>query len=87
MAALVVLALFIAVAVFAPLLADRSELSEALAQGRPFSPPSSQYPLGTDEYGRSVLALMIWGSRISLLVGTSVGRVTLSSMPSRTGSS
>jgi peptide/nickel transport system permease protein len=81
MAALVVLALFIAVAIFAPVLADRSELSEALAQGRPFSPPSSQYPLGTDEYGRSVLALMIWGSRISLLVGllATVGAMLLGS--------
>jgi peptide/nickel transport system permease protein len=69
MAALAVLGLFIAVAVLAPVLADPSELSEATAQGRPFSPPSRQYPLGTDEFGRSVLALMVWGSRISLLVG------------------
>ena len=31
--------------------------------------PSWQYPLGTDNFGRSVLALMIAGARISLLVG------------------
>ena len=31
--------------------------------------PSSQYWLGTDENGRSVLALLIWGARISLFVG------------------
>ena len=81
MTALVVLVFFVAVALFAPLLADASQLSEATAQGRPFSPPSSRYPLGTDEFGRSVLALMIWGSRISLLVGllATVGAMTIGS--------
>ena len=39
------------------------------ATGTPFSPPSAEFPLGTDESGRSVLALTIWGSRVSLLVG------------------
>ena len=81
MAALVVLVLFIAVALFAPLLADVQELNEATAQGRPFSRPSFRYPLGTDEFGRSVLALMIWGSRVSLLVGllATVGAMTIGS--------
>ena len=32
-------------------------------------PPSPGYPLGTDESGRSVLALVVWGTRVSLLVG------------------
>ncbi len=32
-------------------------------------PPSWTYWLGTDDNGRSVLTLLIWGSRISLLVG------------------
>ena len=32
-------------------------------------PPSSQYWLGTDENGRSVLTLLIWGARVSLFVG------------------
>ena len=81
MVGLVVLTLFIAVAVFAPLLADASELSEATAEGRPLQPPSARYPLGTDEFGRSVLALMIWGSRISLLVGllATVGAMAIGS--------
>jgi peptide/nickel transport system permease protein len=31
--------------------------------------PSSEHPFGTDALGRDVLSRMIWGSRISLLVG------------------
>src|SRR4030095_16226276 len=37
--------------------------------GVPLSPPSLKSPLGTDNYGRSVLTLTIWGSRVSLSVG------------------
>ena len=32
-------------------------------------PPSVQHPFGTDNYGRDVLSRVIWGGRISLLVG------------------
>jgi len=32
-------------------------------------PPSWQHPLGTDDLGRSVLVRMLYGARISLLVG------------------
>jgi peptide/nickel transport system permease protein len=34
-----------------------------------FSPPSAQHILGTDEAGRDVLARLMYGGRISLLVG------------------
>jgi hypothetical protein len=34
-----------------------------------FSPPSAQHVLGTDEAGRDVLARLMYGGRISLLVG------------------
>jgi peptide/nickel transport system permease protein len=70
MAGLLTLILFIAVALFAPLLADREALKVTCeCNGTPLSPPSIDFPFGTDNYGRSVLALTIWGSRISLLVG------------------
>ncbi|HSL15754.1 MAG TPA: ABC transporter permease [Actinomycetota bacterium] len=70
MAGLLTLILFIAVALFAPLLADREALKVTCeCNGPPLSPPSIDFPFGTDNYGRSVLALTIWGSRISLLVG------------------
>jgi len=37
--------------------------------GRILVGPTHAHPLGTDELGRDVLSRMIWGSRISLLVG------------------
>lgn len=69
MAGLVILVGIVAVAILAPVLADRRGLSAAFAAGEPLQPPSLAYPLGTDDLGRSVLTLTIWGSRISLLVG------------------
>ena len=69
MAGLIVLLFFTAVAVFAPFLADASGLDPTVSNGPVLAPPSLEYPLGTDDLGRSVLTLTIWGSRISLLVG------------------
>jgi peptide/nickel transport system permease protein len=70
MIGLFVLLFFVIVAVFAPLLAPREGLEATCpCNGIPFSPPSAEFPLGTDNFGRSVLTLTIWGSRISLAVG------------------
>ncbi len=38
--------------------------------GRPFEPPSRRHPLGTDDIGHDILSQLIFGSRISLLLGT-----------------
>ena len=69
MVGLTILTLFILIAITAPLFFPRSMLDVTQATGAPFQPPSLQYPLGTDDSGRSVLALVCWGARISLLVG------------------
>jgi len=69
MIGLVVLTVFAAMAVFAPLLADSSGLRVTEATGPVLGAPSSSYWLGTDQSGRSVLTLLIWGSRVSLFVG------------------
>jgi peptide/nickel transport system permease protein len=67
---LYILLFFVAIAVFAPLIANRAALDPtSAATGRPFQSPSWRFPFGTDNLGRSVLALTIWGARISLLVG------------------
>lgn len=31
--------------------------------------PSAEFPLGTDQFGRNLLGLVVWGARVSLLVG------------------
>jgi peptide/nickel transport system permease protein len=77
MVGLVVMSLFIVMAVLAPLLVDPSSLSVASPRGRPFQPPSWSFPLGTDNWGRSVLDLVIYGSRISLIVGFAATVVTM----------
>jgi peptide/nickel transport system permease protein len=65
-----ILAFFLAVALFAPLIASKEGLDPTCAcAGRPFQPPSLSYPFGTDDLGRSVFTLTVWGSRISLMVG------------------
>ena len=66
---LVVLTFFALVAIFAPLIANRSGLSVVDATGGVIEGPSRSYPLGTDEFGRSVLTLLIFGARVPLLVG------------------
>ena len=64
-----ILVLFILVAIFAPLLAHPDTIEVTKATGGVLEPPSREYWLGTDDAGRSVLNLCIWGTRISLFVG------------------
>jgi peptide/nickel transport system permease protein len=64
-----ILVFFVVVALATPWLADASGLDVTRADGPVLGPPSWEYPLGTDENGRSVLTLLMWGSRISLFVG------------------
>jgi peptide/nickel transport system permease protein len=66
---LVILSIFIALAVFAPVLVDEAQLEPATATGPILSPPSLEYWLGTDNFGRPILGMLIYGARISLLVG------------------
>jgi peptide/nickel transport system permease protein len=70
MAGLTILAFFALVAVFAPVLASAEHLDPTCTcTGDPLQPPSLEFLFGTDDLGRSVFALTVWGSRISLLVG------------------
>ena len=58
---------FIVVAVLAPLLSPYSPV--AMTDGLELSPPSTAHPFGTDEFGRDILSRVLYGSRISMLVG------------------
>ncbi|CAM2197028.1 ABC transporter permease [Paraburkholderia sp. A1RI_3L] len=64
---LIVLATVTLAAVFAPWIAPHDPISQHIAYR--LDPPSAQYWLGTDSYGRDVLSRLIYGARISLLVG------------------
>jgi peptide/nickel transport system permease protein len=74
---LAILVLFAVVALLAPVLADHRGTQEAFATGTPLTGPSAEYPLGTDIFGRSVLTLTIWGSRVSLLVGLAATAISI----------
>lgn len=63
----VVIVIFIFVAIFAPLIAPWSP--NALDLRNTLSPPTRTHLLGTDELGRDTLSRIIFGARISLLVG------------------
>lgn len=69
MTGLLVLVLFGAVALASPFLVSAADIDPASASGPPVHPPTGGYPLGTDNFGRSVLDLLVVGSRVSLLVG------------------
>jgi ABC-type dipeptide/oligopeptide/nickel transport system permease subunit len=67
----IILALF-AVAILAPVVAPRDPYDFNLNErGLPvrMQPPSAAFPLGTDPLGRDVLSRIVYGSRVSLIVG------------------
>ncbi|MEJ8660102.1 ABC transporter permease [Streptomyces sp. MS1.AVA.4] len=63
------LALLALVAFAAPLLVGSEVQSVTHAPGGALESPSGAFPLGTDQFGRSLLGLLVWGTRISLTVG------------------
>jgi peptide/nickel transport system permease protein len=71
-----ILIVILGVALFAPLLAPHDPYAQDLSQR--LVPPvwdesgSWTHPLGTDQIGRDYLSRLIYGSRISLLVGFSI---------------
>jgi peptide/nickel transport system permease protein len=73
---LIILSFFIAVAIFATF-ADETGTRITEATGPRVAPPSLEYPLGTDDQGRSVLTLTIQGARVSLLVGLTATAITM----------
>jgi peptide/nickel transport system permease protein len=78
MAGLVILILFVGMAFAAPILANASGLDVTKTLNNPtLAHPSWQFPFGTDDTGRSVLTLVIWGSRVSLIVGFAATVVTM----------
>ncbi len=65
---LIILFAIVAVSLLAPLLFPRGPWAMG---GRPFLPPMTdmRFPLGTDTTGRDILSGLVWGGRVSLLIG------------------
>ena len=65
--ALALIAVFAMCALFAPLLAPYDPLVQDL--GSRLRPPSSEHWLGTDSLGRDIASRILYGARISLVIG------------------
>jgi peptide/nickel transport system permease protein len=63
----IITVLFFLVGIFAPLIAPHG-LNDSFP-GEYLKPPSAQFWLGTDNLGRDMLSRMIYGARISMMVG------------------
>jgi peptide/nickel transport system permease protein len=79
--ALFVLIAIVLMAIFAPMLApyDPTEQfrREGLGpQGQPL-PPNEKFLLGTDARGRDVLSRIMWGARVSLLIGFAASLISV----------
>jgi peptide/nickel transport system permease protein len=62
-----ILALIVLSAIFAPLVAPHDPVR--LAPAMRLKPPSDEFWLGTDAYGRDLFSRIVYGGRISLVVG------------------
>ncbi|GAA0432502.1 ABC transporter permease [Leifsonia naganoensis] len=71
---LIALILIAIVAIVAPLLAPHDPLQTFNetglgAQGQPLPPGTPGFPLGTDQLGRDILSRLMYGARVSLVIG------------------
>jgi ABC-type dipeptide/oligopeptide/nickel transport system permease subunit len=64
---LIILIIFLVTAAFGPLFAPYDPLAQNLRET--LADPSGEYLLGTDYLGRDVLSRLIYGTRMSLMVG------------------
>lgn len=75
MAGLIILVSMIVLAMFTPLIVPYSYEAQNLELGA--TPPSAAHWLGTDTFGRDQLTRILYGSRISLMVGLIATAVAL----------
>ena len=67
--------LFLLVGIFADLLAPYGLRDQDLS--RRLLPPSAEWPLGTDQFGRDQLSRVIHGARVSMVVGIASSALTI----------
>jgi peptide/nickel transport system permease protein len=69
-AGLLIMLVFVLAALLAPLIAPFDPLAQDVVNG--LKPPAAAHLLGTDKLGRDIFSRMLYGARISLLVGVAV---------------
>jgi len=75
--ALVVVVLLILIAIFADVIAPAPYAFSVLAEANQFPFQDAKHPLGTDSVGRDFLSRLIYGTRVSLIVGFTVQAIAL----------
>ncbi len=65
---LLLLTILVLLAVLAPVIAPYDPVEQHIIQR--LEPPSAEFLLGTDYYGRDVLSRIIWGCRVSFIIGS-----------------
>ena len=60
---LLLVGLILGLALFAPLLTDQDPVKMTISER--LQPPSADHYLGQDEYGRDILARLLYGARVS----------------------
>ena len=73
------------IAIFADLIAPQSYTKPNF--GRLYESPSREFPLGTDQLGRDILSRMIYGARVSMLVGLGAQVIVVDRKSTRLNSS
>ncbi len=74
--ATICLTLVVLSAILAPLIAPHDPM--LLAPAQRLKPPSAEFLIGTDAYGRDLLSRILYGGRISLLIGLGAAVVSIS---------
>jgi oligopeptide transport system permease protein len=75
--ALIVMILLILIAIFADVIAPAPYDFSVLTESNQFPFQNAKHPLGTDSVGRDFLSRLIYGTRVSLIVGFSVQAIAL----------
>ncbi|OPY49849.1 MAG: D-ala-D-ala transporter subunit [Methanosaeta sp. PtaU1.Bin112] len=70
---LFILILFLAVAIFAPLIAPHDPEESKT----PYQPPNQEHRLGTNDIGQDILSELIYASRVSLTIGFLAGLISV----------
>jgi len=65
---MVIVAIYIFVAIFAPLISPMDPLKQKLSDKR--MPPNKTHLLGTDQFGRDILSRILYGTQYALLVSS-----------------